>query len=85
MSLVESIANVMIGYGIAVTTQVMVFPLFGIHVGLADNLRIGAAFTILCGDQHKMVYAEHIVMRSSMAVPRQQTVPEWIFWVACSA
>ncbi|CAA6605787.1 conserved hypothetical protein [Rhodospirillaceae bacterium LM-1] len=37
----------MIGYGIAVTTQVMVFPLFGIHVGLADNLRIGAAFTVI--------------------------------------
>jgi len=47
MSLVESIANVAVGYGIAVTTQVMVFPLFGIHIGLADNLRIGAAFTVI--------------------------------------
>ncbi|MBF0354948.1 MAG: hypothetical protein HQL43_06920 [Alphaproteobacteria bacterium] len=47
MSLVESVANVAVGYGIAVTTQVMVFPLFGIHVCLADNLRIGAAFTVI--------------------------------------
>jgi hypothetical protein len=47
MSLIESIANVAIGYGIAVTAQALIFPLFGIHVGLADNLRIGATFTVI--------------------------------------
>ena len=47
MSLVESIANVIVGYGIAVGTQVVVFPLFGIHASLSDNLTIGAIFTLV--------------------------------------
>lgn len=29
MSLVESVANVLVGYIVAVVTQVLVFPLFG--------------------------------------------------------
>jgi hypothetical protein len=29
MSLVEAIANVVVGYGLAVLTQILVFPLFG--------------------------------------------------------
>ena len=45
MSLVESLANVLVGYGVAVLTQVVVFPLFGLHVPLADNLLIGIVFT----------------------------------------
>ena len=47
MSFVESIANVAVGYGIAVATQVLVFPLFGVYVSLADNLAIGILFTIV--------------------------------------
>jgi hypothetical protein len=45
MSLVESLANVLVGYGVAVLTQVLVFPLFDLHVPLADNLVIGSIFT----------------------------------------
>jgi hypothetical protein len=30
MSLVESLTNVVVGYGIAVATQAAVFPLFGL-------------------------------------------------------
>jgi hypothetical protein len=30
MSLVESLANVLVGYGVAVATQMVVFPLFGL-------------------------------------------------------
>ena len=47
MSLVESIANVVIGYGLAVATQVVVFPLFGIHIALADDLAIGMVFLVI--------------------------------------
>ena len=47
MSLVEAVANVLVGYGIAVATQAMVFPMFGIHVTMSDNLLIGAIFTIV--------------------------------------
>ena len=45
MSLVEAIANVVVGYVIAVLTQMLVFPIFGLQVSLADNLAIGLAFT----------------------------------------
>jgi len=45
MSLVEAVTNVLVGYGIAVLTQVMVFPFFGINVSLSENLVIGLLFT----------------------------------------
>ena len=47
MSLVESLANVAVGYGLAVVTQMLVFPLFALHTTLAENLRIGAIFTVV--------------------------------------
>lgn len=47
MSLVESLANVAVGYGIAVVTQVVVFPWFGLRTSLADDLAIGAVFTVV--------------------------------------
>ena len=45
MSLVESLANVLVGYGVAVLTQVWVFPLFGLVVTVTENLMIGLIFT----------------------------------------
>jgi hypothetical protein len=45
MSLVEPVANVIVGYGVAVATQIIVFPLFGLEVSLLDNLAIGCLFT----------------------------------------
>ncbi len=47
MSLVESIANIGVGYGIAVVAQVVVFPIFGLHTTLAQNLMMGAIFTVV--------------------------------------
>ncbi len=41
----ESLTNVAVGYGVAVSAQIMVFPLFGLDVALVDNLAIGAIFT----------------------------------------
>jgi hypothetical protein len=46
-SFIESVANILIGYGVAVLTQVAVFPLFGIHIGISENLAIGALFTLV--------------------------------------
>ena len=45
MSLLEAVTNVLIGYGVAVATQMLVFPLFGLHVTLQENLLIGLIFT----------------------------------------
>ena len=47
MSLVESIANVIVGYGVAVVTQILIFPIFGLHTTLAQNLKMGAVFTVV--------------------------------------
>ena len=41
MSLVEAVANVVVGYGVAVVTQMLVFPLFGLATTLGQNLAIG--------------------------------------------
>ena len=64
MSLVESVANVIVGYGVAVATQLVVFPWFGLPARITDALAIGGIFTILCRARHKMVYAERMIMRS---------------------
>ncbi len=45
MSLVEAVANVLVGYGVAVVTQMLIFPIFGLHTTLAQNLKMGAIFT----------------------------------------
>ncbi len=47
MSLVEAIANVIVGYGVAVITRILIFPMFGLHTTLAQNLKMGAIFTIV--------------------------------------
>jgi hypothetical protein len=46
-SFMESISNVMIGYFVALGSQLVIFPLFDIHVSLADNILIGVWFTII--------------------------------------
>lgn len=47
MSLVEALANIAVGFGIAVLTQRAVFPLFGISTTLSTDLAIGAVFTVV--------------------------------------
>jgi len=47
MSLVESLSNVAVGYGVAVGTQILIFPVFGLHTTLAQNLSLGGVFTIV--------------------------------------
>jgi hypothetical protein len=63
MSLVEAITNVLLGFGVALLTQIIVFPLFGFEVTLGENLAIGGLFTLLCGAPHNSVYAESLIMR----------------------
>jgi hypothetical protein len=47
MSLLEAATNVVVGYGVAVGTQLVLFPLFGIDTRLPENLTISAVFTIV--------------------------------------
>ena len=47
-SLIESAMNIVIGFGVALLSQIVVFPLVGIHgVPLSTNLEIGAYFTAI--------------------------------------
>lgn len=46
-SAVESVANVAVGYGVAVAAQVVVFPLFGIRASVDTNLKVAAVFTAI--------------------------------------
>ena len=47
MSLVEFVASVNFGYDVAVVTQILIFPVFGLHTTLAQNLKMGAVFTVV--------------------------------------
>ena len=47
MSLIEAVTNIVVGYGLAVLTQIIVFPLFGLSMTLEQNLKIGIIFTSL--------------------------------------
>ncbi len=52
MSLMEAITNVAVGYVLAVGAQIIVFPWFGLHARLEDNLVLGLLFTaisLICG------------------------------------
>lgn len=67
MSLVESLANVLIGYGVAVATQMLLFPLFGVNVTIADNLLMGLAFTAIS------IVRSYILRRSFEALRVRQS------------
>ena len=45
MSLIEAVTNTVVGYLLALVVQLAAFPLFGLEVGLADNLAIALPFT----------------------------------------
>jgi hypothetical protein len=47
MSLVEAIMNVVVGFLLALAAQLVIFPLFGVAVSLADNMLISGIFTVV--------------------------------------
>lgn len=46
-SLKESITNVIIGYVVALVSQIIVFPIVGVAASIDQNLMIGIYFTII--------------------------------------
>ena len=46
-SLIESMTSTAIGYAVAVLSQLVIFPWFGIKVALTDNLLIAGYFTLI--------------------------------------
>ena len=45
MSLVEAVTNVVVGLLVAVATQVVVFPIFGLQTSLGQNVKLALVFT----------------------------------------
>ena len=46
-SMLESVTNVLIGYGVATLSQFIIFPLYDIHIPLSQNLEMGIWFTVV--------------------------------------
>ncbi len=46
-SLIESCANIAVGLAVAVATQATIFPWFGIHTTIHQDLQIAAIFTVV--------------------------------------
>lgn len=46
-SMTETVASVLIGYVVALASQLFIFPMFGVHLPITDNLLIGAWFTVI--------------------------------------
>ncbi|MBK8909467.1 MAG: hypothetical protein IPM60_16815 [Rhodospirillales bacterium] len=70
MSLIEAVVNVAVGFGLAVLAQILVFPLFGIHATLSENLAIGCLFTLISIARSFMLRRmfEAIRVRSAMTI-----------------
>lgn len=47
MSLVEAVVNVIVDHGVGVVTQILLFPIFGLHTTQAQNLKMGADFSVV--------------------------------------
>lgn len=46
-SLIEASINTAIGFVVALASQIVVFPMVGIHVPISTNLEVGAWFTVI--------------------------------------
>lgn len=46
-SALEAISNVAIGYTVAIASQLLIFPWYGIQLSLAHNIEIGLWFTAI--------------------------------------
>ena len=44
-SFIESLVNILIGYFTAISSQMLIFPMFNINIPIQDNLLIGLYFT----------------------------------------
>ena len=46
-SMIESVMNIVVGFGVAVVTNIVVLPWFGFPCSLKASLGIGAVFTVV--------------------------------------
>ena len=46
-SFIEASVNILIGFGVALLAQIVIFPVFDIHIEMWENLSIAAFFTVI--------------------------------------
>lgn len=46
-SLIEAVINVLIGFGINFTANMLIFPIFGWHISAGQNLTLGLIYTAI--------------------------------------
>jgi len=46
-SLAESLTNVGIGYGVSLVSQVVIFPMVGVHITFSTNVKLSVWFTAI--------------------------------------
>lgn len=46
-SFIEAWANILIGYGISMLANFALFPLFGWHITLEQNVQLGIIYTVI--------------------------------------
>lgn len=46
-SAVEAVANVLVGYFVALASQLVIFDVYGVHLSLGQNAMIGVWFTLV--------------------------------------
>jgi len=73
-SLLESSINTLVGYIVAVLSQLLIFPAFNIYIPLSDNLLIGAYFTAIS------LLRSHIIRRyfNKKLNRKYKDVPEFL-------
>lgn len=47
LSFLEAVTNIVVGYGVAVLPQIILFPFFGLHASLGENFLLAALFTCI--------------------------------------
>jgi hypothetical protein len=93
MSLVEAITNVVVGYVLAIATQLAVFPLFGLEAALSEHLAIGFAFvgvSLVRGYALRRLFERYRLPKlqkpaTALTTRRQSTqgcrvFPGWFMW-----
>lgn len=66
-SLIEALINVVIGYSINFTANMLVFPMFGWHITVKQNLVLGVIFTVISIARSYFIrrYFNHLIVRAA--------------------
>ena len=68
-SFVEALINAAIGYAVAVLSQIIVFPWFGIYVPLETNFAMGIIFTFVSIARSFLLRRMFEVLRVKKIIP----------------